>query len=109
MKTILLTGLLLCFGLTGVCRAAGAPEIWKDQCVQCHGADGKGQTPMGKQRKIKDFTDVKVQSELKDEAIVKAIKEGRQTGDGKTLMPPAKNVTDDDIKAMLPIVRGFKS
>jgi mono/diheme cytochrome c family protein len=109
MKTILLIGLLLCFGLMGVCRAAGAPEIWKEQCVQCHGADGKGQTPMGKKRQIKDFTDAKVQSEMKDEAIVKAIKEGKQAGDGKTLMQPAKNVTDDDIKALLPIVRGFKT
>ena len=56
--------------------AADAKATYEKDCAKCHGADGKGETKMGKKMGAKDYTDAKVQDELKDEAAFKAIKEG---------------------------------
>ena len=73
MKTVPRIGLLLCLGYATTCSAASGQEIWMDQCAQCHGADCKAQTPMGKKRQIKNFTDAKVQADMTDDAMSKAI------------------------------------
>jgi hypothetical protein len=49
---------------------------YESYCTKCHGADGKGDTKMGKRTGAKDYSDPKVQAELKDEAAFKAIKDG---------------------------------
>jgi mono/diheme cytochrome c family protein len=108
VKTMQLTGLFLYFAFAAACFADSGPEIWANQCAKCHGADGGAQTPMGKKLQIKMFTDAKVQAELTDDGMLKAIKQGKKAGDGKTLMPPAENVTEDDIKALIQVVRSFK-
>ena len=69
--------------------AADAKATYEKDCAKCHGADGKGQTKMGKKWGAKDYTDAKVQDEMKDEAACKAIKEGLKDKDGKKLMGPA--------------------
>ena len=51
-------------------------EIFDKSCVKCHGVDGKGDTKMGKKLGVKDYTDAKVQAEMKDDTAFKAIKEG---------------------------------
>ena len=65
--------------------AASASDNWDNECASCHGADGKGQTKQGKKLKIRDYTDAKVQAELKDEDMLKAIVEGVKA-DGKERM-----------------------
>ena len=60
-------------------NAADAKAPYEKDCAKCHGADGKGETKMGKKIGAKDYTDAKVQAELKDEAAFKAIKEGSRT------------------------------
>ncbi len=50
----------------------------------------------------------KVQAEMKDAAAFKAIKEGVKDKDGKALMKPAENLSDDDIKALVAFMRTFK-
>jgi cytochrome c1 len=57
---------------------------------------------------VKDYTDAKVQADLKDDAAIKAIKEGLKDKDGKTLMKPAEGMSDDDIKALVAYMRTFK-
>ena len=57
---------------------------------------------------MKDFTDAKVQADLKDDAATKAIKEGLKDKDDKTLMKPFEDLSGDDIKALVQYVRGFK-
>ena len=59
-------------------KAADGKATYEKDCTKCHGADGKGDTKMGKKYGAKDYTDAKVQDELKDEAAFKAIKEGLQ-------------------------------
>ena len=70
--------------------AADAKANYEKVCAKCHGADGKGETKMGKKMGAKDYTDAKVQDELKDEAAFKAIKEGLKDKDGKKLMGPCR-------------------
>lgn len=89
-------------------RAADAQENWSKMCAKCHGADGKGQTKMGQKLGIKDLTDAKVQADLTDADATKAIKEGVKDKDGKTVMKPVENLSDDEVKALVVYVRGLK-
>ena len=82
--------------------------MYEKECSKCHGEDGKGQTKMGKKLGAKDYTDAKVQAEMKDDAAFKATKEGLKDKDGKTLMKPLEGATDDDIKALIAYMRAFK-
>jgi cytochrome c553 len=88
-------------------KAADAKATYDKDCAKCHGKDGKGQTMMGKKQGAKDYTDPKVQEELKDEAAFKAIKEGYKK-DGKQVMKPAEGLSDDEIKALVAYMRKFK-
>jgi cytochrome c553 len=87
--------------------AAESKETWEKACAKCHGADGKGDTKMGKKLDIKDLTDAKVQASLKDEEMFKAIKEGVKDGD-KTRMKAAEGLNDDEMKALVAYVRTLK-
>jgi cytochrome c551/c552 len=89
-------------------RAADATALFEKHCVKCHGADGKGDTKMGKKVGAKDLTDAKLQAELKDDAAFKAIKEGKKDSEGKIQMKPIEGATDEEIKALVGFVRTFK-
>ena len=89
-------------------QAADVKALYDKECTKCHGADGKGETKMGKKLGAKDYTDAKVQAELKDDAGFKAIKEGLKDKEGKTLMKPIEGATDDEIKALVGHMRTFK-
>jgi len=88
--------------------AGDAKENYEKSCAKCHGSDGKGQTKMGQKLGIKDYTDAKVQAEMKDDSAFKAIKEGLKDKEDKTLMKPAEGLSDDDIKALVKYMRDFK-
>ncbi len=88
-------------------RAEDPKAVYEKDCTKCHGADGKGNTKMGKKLGIKDYTDAKVQAELKPDKAFKSIKEGLKEGD-KELMKPFDSLSDDDIKALIKYMQGFK-
>jgi mono/diheme cytochrome c family protein len=88
-------------------KAADAKATYDKDCAKCHGKDGKGETKMGKKQGAKDYTDAKVQADLKDDAAFKAIKEGYKK-DGKQLMKPSEGMSDDEIKALVAYMRKFK-
>jgi cytochrome c553 len=89
-------------------QAEDAKALYEKNCSKCHGPDGKGQTKMGQKLGIKDYTDAKVQADLKDEAATKAMKEGLKDKEGKVLMKPAEGLSDDDIKGLVAHIRSFK-
>ena len=98
------------FGLAAALnvKADGAKDNWDSLCAKCHGPEGKGDTKMGTKLGCKDFTDATVQAGIKDDAAFKALKEGLQDADGKTLMKPVADLSDDDIKGLITYVRAFK-
>ena len=101
--------LLLAFAVAvlvmpSVARAADAPDgaaIFKSKCAVCHGADGKGQTPMGKNLHLKDLGSEDVQK-LKGEELEKIIT------DGKGKMPAYKSkLSEAEIDALVALIRTF--
>jgi cytochrome c553 len=105
-KTMLLT-IAACAAMAVSVSAADVKENWEKSCAKCHGPDGKGDTKMGKKLEVKDFTDAKVQADMKDDAMLKAIKEGVKDGE-KIRMKPAEGLSDDEMKALVKYVRDFK-
>jgi cytochrome c553 len=105
-KLAVISVALLIAGAVSV-RAADAKENWDKNCAKCHGPDGKGDTKMGKKLEIKDFTDAKYQASLKDDAMLKAIKEGVKDGE-KVRMKAAEGLSDEEMKALVTYVRAFK-
>ena len=67
--------------------AASADEAgettFKSSCAMCHGADGSGNTPVGKSMQIPDLHSAQVQSQS-DAQLAEVI------SDGKNSMPPFK-------------------
>lgn len=108
MKKIILFAGVMGFAAALAASAADPKDNWSTSCVRCHGADGKGQTNMGKRLNCKDYTDASVQAALTDDAAFKAIKEGFKDKDGKTVMRPAANLSDEDIKGLVTYMRTFK-
>ena len=109
MKRILIFMVLAATGAATCVFAADAKSNWEDNCAKCHGAEGKGDTKMGKKLDIRDFTDAKVQAQFTDDDAFKAIKEGLKDSGGKTRMKAIEGLSDDEIKALVQYVRGLKS
>jgi cytochrome c553 len=105
-KAILMT-MAACAAMVMSVSAADVKENWEKSCAKCHGPDGKGDTKMGKKLEVKDFTDAKVQADMKDDAMLKAIKEGVKDGD-KTRMKAVEGLSDEEMKALVDYVRKFK-
>jgi cytochrome c553 len=108
MKKIILIAAVLGLAAALSAKAADAKENYDNLCAKCHGAEGKGDTKMGAKLGCKDFTDAKVQADIKDDAAAKAIKEGLKSAEDKTLMKPFDTLSDDEIKALVAYVRGLK-
>ena len=106
-KTLILTALAVAATVT-LAPAADVKENWEKQCAKCHGADGKGDTKMGKKVGVKDYTDAKVQGEMKDDAMFKAIKEGVKEGEKTKMKAYADVLKDEEIKALVAHIRAFK-
>jgi cytochrome c553 len=92
----------------GPSMAADAQANWTKHCVKCHSKDGKGNTKMGRQAGVKDYTDPKVQAEMKDDKALKTIKEGITENGKEKMKAYAGDLTDDEIKALIAYMRTFK-
>jgi cytochrome c6 len=99
MKKIVMCALVLAIVLPMTAFADGA-AVYKTKCTACHGADGSGQTPVGKSLKLKDLRSPEIQK-LTDADMTKSLT------DGKGKMPPSK-LAADDIKAVIGYVRSLK-
>lgn len=107
--TFAVAGAVLSAFSAGVAHAVDAKALWEKHCIQCHGADGKGLTKMGKKLNIRDLTDPKIQAEATDEKIRANIRDGVKDATGKIRMKPAENVTDAEITALINHVRKLSS
>jgi cytochrome c6 len=83
-------------------RTADAPDgpaIFKAKCAMCHGADGKGQSAMGKNLHLKDLGSEDVQKQ-KNEDLQKIISDGK----GKMAAYKGK-LTGAEIDALVAFIR----
>lgn len=89
--------------LAGSLRAqTGGEALFKGKCVACHGADGKGETAVGKANKMRDLGSADVQAQS-DDAISGII------GTGKGKMPAyGKSLKPDQIKDLVAYIRTLK-
>jgi len=81
---------------------SGGEALYKAKCVACHGADGKGETTVGKANKVRDLGSADVQRQSDDElaAII---------GNGKGKMPAyGKSLKPEQIKELVAYLRTLK-
>jgi mono/diheme cytochrome c family protein len=105
---IIATGTLFLLA-AALSHAAPAADNREANCTKCHGADGKGQTKIGKKLNLQDYTDAAVQAKMTDADITKAITDGVLV-DGKQKMKSFKDdLSADEIKDLVAYVRHFKS
>lgn len=99
------TGRMVMMTLLGLSLAVpamaqqGGDAIYKAKCAMCHGADGVGDTPVGKTMKVNSFkSDADVKSSDADLA--------NATKNGKGKMPAyAGKLTDDQIQQVVTYIR----
>lgn len=108
MKYRALAVLIAAWAFVPGVSAADATSNWETHCTSCHGADGRGETKMGKKLKIKDLTDVAYQDSFTDEDAFKAVKIGIKNDAGKTTMKAVEELADDEITALVAFVRSLK-
>ena len=99
MTKTVMGSLLLAVALPMAAFADGA-ATFKTKCAPCHGADGSGQTPVGKNLKVRDLRSAEVQK-LTDAEITKVLTDGK----GKM---PASKLAPADIKAVVGFIRTLK-
>jgi mono/diheme cytochrome c family protein len=88
--------------------AADAKANYDKHCAKCHGPDGRGQTRMGKQSGAKDYTDPKIQAEMKDDEAIANIKNGQKINGKEAMKPFGDKLSEDEIKALVAYMRAFK-
>ena len=106
-RTRILAGLV--FGAiagAGVVVWAADPHpspLFLEYCAKCHGQDGKGETPKGKQLMARDFTDEEWQSAKTDADLIKTVTKG-----GEDMPAFGKKLTAEQIENLVKFdVRGF--
>lgn len=81
--------------------AQDAAGTYKAKCAACHGADGKGETPVGKKMGMKDLASPEVQK-MGDDELATII------ADGKEKMPSyKKSLKPEQIKELVGYVRSL--
>jgi cytochrome c6 len=106
MKNFIVSLLVLgAFAFTTVTASfaadAGA-DVFKTKCASCHGADGKGDTAMGKNFKLRDLGSADVQSQS-DADLTNVIAKGKKP------MPGYEGkLTNDQIQDLVKYIRTLK-
>lgn len=108
-RTTLLAGIFFGFiAVTGLALFAeqqqeGPSDLFKQYCAKCHGEDGTGNTPKGKQLKARNFTDPDWQSAKSDEDLIKIVTRG-----GEDMPAFGKKLDKEQIEGLVKTdVRGF--
>jgi cytochrome c6 len=96
-------GAVMLFSVSNLAWSADSPgeTTFKSKCVLCHGADGTGNTPLGKQLQAADLHSPKVQKRTNAELH-------KVVHDGQTNMPAfADQLSDEEITQVIKYVRTF--
>ena len=91
-------------GLTPAATAPSADSLYKQKCVKCHGADGAGDTSLGRISNAPDFTDSGWWAKHPNTAErVNAITRGK-----KSMPAFGKKLTSAQIASLAAYVQRFK-
>jgi mono/diheme cytochrome c family protein len=88
--------------------AAAAMQVFKKECVRCHGEQGKGDGPAGKLLKVKpaDWSDTAKMSKLTDQELTTVISKGGTSVGKSPLMPGfASKLKPEDIQNLIALIR----
>lgn len=97
----LVLALLVCKPVRAQEKASPGATTFKSKCVLCHGADGSGNTPLGKQLQAANLGSKEVQKQSNAE-LHKIVHDGRAN------MPSfAEQLSDDEITQVIQFVRQF--
>ena len=89
--------------LVSVPLLADGTSLYKSKCAMCHGADGSGQTPVGKSMKVVDLRSDAVQKQT-DVELTKVI------AGGKGKMPAyGKQLSTPDVESLIAFIRTLKA
>lgn len=84
--------------------AAKTASLFAHHCARCHGADGRGETSLGKTMNAPDFTDAEWQKEhASSRRLAESIASGR-----KGMPAFGKKLNREEIAALAAYVRRFK-
>lgn len=92
---------LLALSAVQVSAQSAAETLYKGKCAMCHGADGKGDTPVGKKMGAHDFTSADVQKQT-DEQLTDTIAKGKNKMPGYE-----KSLKPEQIKDLVGFIRGL--
>jgi mono/diheme cytochrome c family protein len=105
---LIVAGALIAAG-AAVALAAPVAENWENLCAKCHGADGKGQTKVGKKLQVKDYTAAAEQAKFTDAEAKVATADGVKDKAGKERMKGFKDeLNAKEIDELVTYVRKFK-
>ncbi len=91
-------GLIAALGVTLLAteRPEGPSPLYKEFCARCHGDDGRGNTPKGRQLAARDFTDADWRSARSDADMIKAV-----TAGGEAMPAFGKKLTLEQIESLV--------
>ena len=99
---MIMAAFVLVAGVALPAQAEDAAALYKSKCASCHGADGKGETAIGKKMGVRDFHSPEV-AKMKDAELIEV------TTKGKAKMPAYGNkLTAEQIKDLVKYVRSLK-
>ncbi len=97
-------GTITFFSGTPVSKAADidAMKLYMTHCKTCHGENGHP-TSLGAELGAREFANAEWQSKTTDEQIIKQINNGTP----EKMMPFKEKLTQEEIKALVSVIRGF--
>ncbi len=99
-----MAGAIAYFSGTSISRAGDidATKLYMSHCKTCHGENGHP-TDLGTGLGAREFANAEWQAKTTDEQIIKQINNGTP----EKMMPFKEKMTQEEIKALVPIIRGF--
>jgi mono/diheme cytochrome c family protein len=84
-------------------QTAAVEGVYRQNCARCHGADGRGETPLGKIYNAPDLTDPELHARFSNKEFSAIIASGQGGMPGFK-----KNLSKAEIAALVTYVRRFK-